>query len=105
MLVYFWPELKFGVEGFALEELVLVNGRMSMILIPVQTIALSGVDSASQVLEFAVGDSCSTEWFFSQMGWLLQVSGDVFQTNATILMSVETAQIIASILQDLTRSL
>ena len=52
---------------------------------------LLGVDSAL-ANGILVGDSIQLNGFSLNVVGL--VSGDVFQTNATILMSVETAQII-----------
>ena len=79
------------MEGFVSEELVLVNGRMLNDSDTGSNNVLLGVDSAL-ANGILVGDSIQLNGFSLNVVGL--VSGDVFQTNATILMSVETAQII-----------
>ncbi|MEL0311709.1 MAG: FtsX-like permease family protein, partial [Candidatus Poseidoniales archaeon] len=79
------------LEGFVSEELVLVNGRMLNDSDTGSNNVLLGVDSAL-ANGILVGDSIQLNGFSLNVVGL--VSGDVFQTNATILMSVETAQII-----------
>jgi len=79
------------LEGFVSEELVLVNGRMLNDSDAGSNNVLLGVDSAL-ANGILVGDSIQLNGISLNVVGL--VSGDVFQTNATILMSVEMAQII-----------
>ena len=79
------------MEGFVSEELVLVNGRMLNDSDAGSNNVLLGVDSAV-ANGILVGDSIQLNGISLDVVGL--VSGDVFQTNATILMDVEMAQII-----------
>ena len=79
------------LEGFVSEELVLVNGRMLNDSDAGSNNVLLGVDSAL-ANGILVGDSIQLNGISLNVVGL--VSGDVFQTNATILMDVEMAQII-----------
>jgi ABC-type lipoprotein release transport system permease subunit len=79
------------LEGFVSEELVLVDGRMLNDSDIDSNNVLLGVNSAL-AKGILVGDSIQLNG--SSLNVVGLISGDVFQTNATILMSVETAQII-----------
>ena len=79
------------LEGFASEELVLVDGRMPNISDYDSNNVLLGVDSA---LLTGIGVGDSIELNEKSLHVIGLISGEVFQTNATILMDVKLAQII-----------
>ena len=79
------------LEGFVSEELVLVDGRMLNDSDIDSNNVLLGVNSAL-AKGILVGDSIQLNG--SSLNVVGLISGDVFQTNATILMDVEMAQII-----------
>ena len=79
------------LEGFVSEELVLVDGRMLNESDSGSYNVLLGVEAAFSS-EIGVGDSLELEGVsFNVVGL---ISGEVFQTNATILMSIDIAQAI-----------
>ena len=78
------------LEGFVSEELVLVDGRM-LNESDSGSYTKLGVEAAFSS-EIGVGDSLELEGVsFNVVGL---ISGEVFQTNATILMSTNIAQAI-----------
>ena len=83
--------LSVELEGFVSEELVLVDGRMLNKSDSGSYNVLLGVEAAFSS-EIGVGDSLELEGVsFNVVGL---ISGEVFQTNATILMSIDIAQAI-----------
>ena len=79
------------LEGFVSEELVLVDGRMLNESDSGSYNVLLGVEAAFSS-EIGVGDSLELGGVsFNVVGL---ISGEVFQTNATILMSIDIAQAI-----------
>ena len=83
--------LSVELEGFVSEELILVDGRMLNDSDSGSYNVLLGVDAAFSS-EIGVGDSIELEGFLLNVVGLF--SGEVFQTNATILMSIDIAQAI-----------
>ena len=83
--------LSVELEGFVSEDLILVDGRMLNDSDSGSYNVLLGVDAAFSS-EIGVGDSIELEGFLLNVVGL--ISGEVFQTNATILMSIDIAQAI-----------
>nr|AIF06157.1 ABC-type antimicrobial peptide transport system, permease component (ABC.CD.P) [uncultured marine group II/III euryarchaeote KM3_190_A04] len=83
--------LSVELEGFVSEELVLVDGRMLNESDSGSYNVLLGVEAAFSS-EIGVGDSLELEGVSLNVVGL--ISGEVFQTNATILMSIDIAQAI-----------
>ena len=83
--------LSVELEGFVSEDLILVDGRMLNDSDSGSYNVLLGVDAAFSS-EIGVGDSIELEGFLLNIVGL--ISGEVFQTNATILMSIDIAQAI-----------